>query len=169
MKNILRITTLCLAVFALSFSVQAQKFGYVNTNKILEELPAVKQADANIAALQKQLESKYQKDVQALQTMYAEVQQKVQSGVLSPKQQQEEEAKLMAKQEELRKFEVESQGKLSNKRTELVQPILDDVNEAIQAVGKEGGYQFIFDEQVLLYKESAQDVTDKVRAKLATN
>ncbi|MEM9888753.1 MAG: OmpH family outer membrane protein [Bacteroidota bacterium] len=169
MKNILRITTLCLAVFALSFSVQAQKFGYVNTNKILEELPEVKQADANIAALQKQLESKYQKDVQALQTLYADIQGKVQSGTLSPKQQEEEAAKIRTQEEAIRKFEAESQNKLVNKRTELIQPIIDKVNAAIQAVGKEGGYQFIFDEQVLLYKESAQDVTDKVKAKLATN
>jgi len=166
MKNILRITTLCIALFAFASTMNAQKFGYVNTNTILAELPAVKQADANIAALQKQLESKYQKDVQALQTMYAEVQQKVQSGILSPKQQEEEAAKIRVQEEAIRKFEQESQQKLLDRRNELVQPILDKVNQAIQDVGKEGGYQMIFDEQVLLYKEAAQDVTALVKAKL---
>ena len=33
-------------------------------------------------------------------------------------------------------------------------------------VGKEGGYQFIFDEQVLLYKAASDDVTELVKAKL---
>jgi outer membrane protein len=166
MKNILRIATLCLAMVALTASVQAQKFGYVNTNKILENLPEVKQADANIAAMQKQLENKYKKDLEALQTMYVEVQGQVQQGTMSPKQQEEAAAKIKAEEDKLRAFEADSQNKLMTKRNELVQPILDRVNNAIQAVGKEGGYQFIFDEQVLLYKEASQDVTEMVRAKL---
>ena len=151
MKNILRLTTLCIALVAFGFggaTLQAQKFGYVNTNKILSELPAVKQADANIEALRTQLEAKYQKDV------------------LSPKQQEEEAAKIRVKEEAIRKFEQESQGKLLAKRNELIEPILEKINAAITAVGKEGGYQFIFDEQVLLYKAASDDVTDLVKAKL---
>ncbi|MEM1324866.1 MAG: OmpH family outer membrane protein [Bacteroidota bacterium] len=167
MKNILRIATLCLAMVAFAASAQAQKFGYVNTNKILENLPAVKQADANIAAMQQQLENKYKKDLEALQAAYTAVQQKMQTGELSPKQQEEEAAKLKTQEDKLRAFEAESQNKLVAKRNELVQPILDRVNNAIQAVGKEGGYQFIFDEQVLLYKDASQDVTEQVKAKLA--
>lgn len=169
MKNILRITALCLALVSFTFAAQAQKFGYVNTNQILEDLPEVKQADANIAALQKQLENKYKKDLEALQVLYTDVQGKVQSGTLSPKQQETEAAKIKTMEEGLRKFEQESQTKLMTKRNELIQPILDKVNNAIETVGKEGGYQFIFDETVLLYKESSQDVTAKVKAKLGVN
>jgi len=169
MKNILRLTTLCIALVAFGFggaTLQAQKFGYVNTNKILSELPAVKQADANIEALRTQLEAKYQKDVQAYQTLVQEIQGKAAQGVLSPKQQEEEAAKIRVKEEAIRKFEQESQGKLLAKRNELIEPILTKINDAITAVGKEGGYQFIFDEQVLLYKDASDDVTELVKAKL---
>jgi outer membrane protein len=85
---------------------------------------------------------------------------------LSPKQQEEEAAKLRTKEEEIRKFEADSQQQLLKKREELVQPILDEVNTAIQAVAKENGYQFIFDEQVLLYKDPAMDITKLVKTKL---
>ncbi|MEM8523621.1 MAG: OmpH family outer membrane protein [Bacteroidota bacterium] len=169
MKNILRLTTLCIVLVAFGFSgstLQAQKFGYVNTNKILSELPAVKQADANIEALRKQLEAKYQKDVQAYQALLTDIQTKAQQGILSPKQQEEEAQKLRVQEEAIRKFEQESQGKLVERRSQLIQPIIDEVNAAITAVGKEGGYQFIFDEQVLLYKAASDDVTEMVKAKL---
>ncbi|NJK84533.1 MAG: OmpH family outer membrane protein [Saprospiraceae bacterium] len=91
---------------------------------------------------------------------------KVADGVLSPKQQEEEATKLKTKEEELRKFEADSQQKLAAKQQELVQPILDKVNKAIQDVAKENGYQFIFDEAVLLYRDPTLDIGKLVRAKL---
>lgn len=166
MKYILRITALCLVLSAIGFTAQAQKFGYVNSNAILAELPEVKQANANIEALQKQLEKKYQQDVQSLQQVYQTIQKQVAEGALSPKQQEEEAAKLEQKQEELRKFEAESQQKLAAKQQELIQPILDKVNKAIQDVAKENGFQFIFAEEVLLYRDESQDVSALVKAKL---
>jgi outer membrane protein len=37
---------------------------------------------------------------------------------------------------------------------------------AIKAVAEEGGYQFIFDQQVLLYGQESADVSTAVKAKL---
>jgi len=166
MKNILRVAAIFIFCFAVAANVQAQKFGYINSAALLAEMPKVKQADSNIEAYQKQLEKRYQQDVQALQQMYMDIQAKVNEGSLSPKQQEEEAAKLRTKEEEIRKFEADSQQQLLKKREELVQPILDEVNTAIQAVAKENGYQFIFDEQVLLYKDPAMDITKLVKTKL---
>ncbi len=155
-----------LALMLSAFSVQGQKFGYVNSSEILAALPEVKQAEANIEALRKQLEKKFQQDLQSLQTAYQEAQQKVADGVLSPKQQEEEAAKLKKREDDLRKYETDSQQKLASKQQELVQPILDKVNKAIQDVAKENGYQFIFDEAVLLYRDPSLNVDKLVRAKL---
>ena len=51
----------------LSLSIQAQKFGYLNSQVLLAELPEVKAADAEIQALQTQLEKKGQMMVQELE------------------------------------------------------------------------------------------------------
>ncbi|NJL77546.1 MAG: OmpH family outer membrane protein [Saprospiraceae bacterium] len=85
MKNILRVTVFCMLSLAFVASAQAQKFGYINSAALLAEMPKVKQADSNIEAYQKQLEKRYQQDVQALQQMYLEIQKKVNEGTLSPK------------------------------------------------------------------------------------
>ena len=166
MKNVIKIGGLFFALLLMVATTQAQKFGYVNSSAILAEMPDVKQADANLEALQKQLQKKGQKMLEDLQKKYAEAQQKVAEGVWSPKQQEEEGAKLQAEQTKIAQFEQDMVNQIATKREELLKPILDRVNEAIKTVAKENGYQFIFDSQVLLYAEEAADVSSQVKSKL---
>jgi outer membrane protein len=86
MKRILKISSLFLLFFALASQVQAQKFGYINSAEILANFPEVKQAEANLEALQKQLTKKGQGMVETLQKDYTAIQQKVERGELSPVQ-----------------------------------------------------------------------------------
>lgn len=166
MKATLKITSLFIALFCVAVSVQAQKFGYINSSAILAEMPDVKQADAQLEALQKQLQKKGQGMVEKFQQDYVAIQQKVERGELSPKQQEEEAKKLETAQTDIQKFEQEMVDQLQKKRAELMNPILEKVNTAIQEVAKEGGYQYVFDEGVLLYKDSSMDITAMVKTKL---
>ncbi|MEZ5040804.1 MAG: OmpH family outer membrane protein [Saprospiraceae bacterium] len=166
MKRILKLSTLIIAMIGMVSAVQAQKFGYVNSAEILSGMPDVKQADANLEALQKQLQKKGQGMVEQLQKDYVEIQQKIERGELSPKQQEEEGKKLETRQQEIAKFEQEMVNQIQNKRSELLKPISDKINKAIEDVAKENGFQFIFDQGILLYAESAQDVSAMVKTKL---
>lgn len=166
MKATLKITSMLVLLLCAAMSVQSQKFGYISSNAILAEMPEVKQADAQLEALQKQLQKKGQTMVEQFQQDYVSVQQKMERGELSPKQQEEEGKKLEAKQAELQKFEQDMMTQVQTKRSDLMNPILEKVNKAIQEVATEGGYQYIFDEGVLLYKDASLDVTALVRTKL---
>jgi outer membrane protein len=166
MKRILKATLIVAILMSVAFSAEAQKFGYVNSQAILAEMAEVKQADANLEALQKQLQKKGQGMVEKLQTDYLAIQDKVEKGLLSPQQQESEAKKLEERQAEIAKFEQDMVNQLQNKRNELLQPIVDRVNKAIADVAKEEGYQMIFEQGVLLYFEPAQDVSAKVKAKL---
>ena len=166
MKQVLKIAALLLVLVSTATAVQAQKFGYVNSTALLAELPEVKQAEANLEALQKQLQKKGQSMVEQLQQEYGEIQGQIERGELSPKQQEEAGKKLETKQQEIAQFEQEMMGQIQAKRQELLEPIYSRVNEAIATVAKEGGYTFIFDQNVLLYYEESQDVSDEVKAKL---
>ena len=64
MKRIVTISCLLLMVIGAMSTVQAQKFGYVNSTAILAEMPEVKQMEANLEALQKQLQKKGQSMVE---------------------------------------------------------------------------------------------------------
>ena len=167
MKNLFKITCLVALFAATAGSLQAQQFGYVNSAAILAEMPEVKQADANLEALQKQLQKKGQSMLEQLQQDYVALQQKVQGGDLSPKQQEEEAQKLQAREQEIAKFEQDMRKQVTEKREELLGPIYEKVNQAIKDVAKENSYQFIFDQNVLLYAEDSQNVNALVKAKLA--
>lgn len=166
MKKVIKIGGLFFAMLLMVNTIQAQKFGYVNSSAILAELPQVKQADAELDALQKQLQKRGQKMVEDLQTKYAAIQKEVADGKLSPLQQQQEGQKLEAEQQKIAKFEQEMVQTVQKKREDLLGPILESVNTAIKNVAKENGYTFIFDSQVLLYAEDAGDVSAQVKAKL---
>ena len=153
-------------MLAATASVSAQKYGYVNAAEILSELPDMKAAESNLESLQKQLQKKGQNMVQQFETDYVALQEKVNSGTLAPKVQQEEAAKLETRQQEIAKFEQQMVADLQKKRAELLEPIYKQVNDAIKAVAQENGYTFIFDQQTLLYGEESADVSAMVKGKL---
>ncbi len=144
------------------------KIGYFNSTTLLQEIPDVKQANANLEALSAQLQKKLEGMAQAFQQKYQELTQRKQRGELSPKQEEEEGAKLQQEQTKIGQQEQEMQLQLEEKRKELLQPILDNVSAKVAEVAKENGYTYIMDEGtgVLLFKDEASDVTDLVKAKL---
>ncbi len=168
MKKIIKITTIMFAFFLFTGIATAQKYGYINSQALLAEMEDVKQARANLEVLQKQLQSKGQNMVTALQAKYQKVQEKAAKGELSPQQQEEEGKKLKAEEDKIGKFQQSMQDQLAKKESSLLQPILTKVDAAIKSVAKENGYNAIFDTgtSVLLYADESMDVTALVKAKL---
>ncbi|MGA1543284.1 MAG: OmpH family outer membrane protein [Saprospiraceae bacterium] len=168
MKPLLKITTIVAVLSFVSTALIGQevKFGFLNSALILAEMPEVKQADANLEALEKQLQKRGQGMVEKLQQDYAAAQAKMERGELSRIQQEEEAKKLEDRQMEIARYEQEMIQQVQEKRNELLEPIYAKVNEAISSVAKENGYKMIFDASVLLYKDDAMDVSNLVKAKL---
>ena len=170
MKNILK-AGIFLLVFVLAtssdVSAQAQKFGYLNSSELILLLPEAKVADKDLETYQKQLAAAFQKKVEKFQQDVAAFEKAAPE--LAPIKQQEQGTALQKRQEELGKEEQGLQTKIGEKRNELLKPILEKVDTAIKAVGKEGGYTMIFDSSgmnVMLYHDTSTDVMALVKAKL---
>jgi outer membrane protein len=168
MIKFIKTGSLMLAFLFVVGTAQAQKFGYVNSGEILTGMPAVKQMQSNLEGFGKILEKEIQQMVTDFQAKQQKASQEEQAGNLSPAAKDALLKELQGKEQEILKYQRESQQKLAEKEQELLQPILDKVNTAITDVAKEDGYQFIFDLQsgVLLYYKAESDVTAKVKAKL---
>jgi outer membrane protein len=149
---------------------QAQKFGYVDSNAILESMTKVKEAESNLDALNKQLQAKGQKMMQDFQAKYEELQRKVQAGEITPKDQDTQSAALEEERQKIVQYDQEMQTQMSEKRDSLLAPILEEVRTAISTVAKDNGYTYIFDGSpgvgVLLYADESANVTALVKAKL---
>ena len=166
MKKIIKIGVLMVALFCFSFNLQAQKYGYINSNALIEQMPAVKQLEPELASLQKILNKKREQMITDLQNKSQQAQQKLEREEMSPAEQKRTQEDLMKDQQAIGQYEQTMQQQLLEKQQTLLQPILDQVNEAIKQVAKENGYTMIFDSAVLLYADETQDVGTLVKAKL---
>ncbi len=148
--------------------VSAQKFGYINSQQLIQQIPQVKEANAELETIKNQYEKQGQDKVTALQTKYAALERKQAQGEISPKQLEVEAQTLEQEKMEIAKFQQEIQQKLVEKSETLLSPLRDKIDTAIKAVAKENGYLYIFDQAmgILLYADEASDVSELVRAKL---
>lgn len=165
MKNLTRI--LFVALLGVSaLAVQAQKFGYINSQELMMSLPEVKEANANIEQLNKDLVTKRQNMIQELQTKYADLESR--ASTIAPVQLQEEANALKAEEQKIVEFEQKSSESIYKKSEQLIAPIQEKVNNALKAVASENGYAYIFDAAngFVLYADEGTDVTELVKAKL---
>ncbi|MBS1652852.1 MAG: OmpH family outer membrane protein [Bacteroidetes bacterium] len=149
-------------------STAAAKFGYVDTDYILGQIPEYKAAqtelDKTSIQWQKEIEGKYSeidklyKSFQADMVLLTEDMKKKRENEIINR---EKEVKDLQKQ----RFGVD--GELYKKRQELVKPIQDRVYNAIKQVAEKNGLGFIMDKagQVsLLYANNKYDRSDDVIA-----
>lgn len=160
---------LTLGILLMCLNCMAQKYGHLNSGNLMEAFPEVVSSDKELEKYQKDLLDAFTVKMEAFENAYNDLNAKVQDGHMSPKETQEGEAKLKTMQEEIVALERENDQKIRQKRVELLQPLLDKVNDAIQVVGKENGYTMIFDTAVfnaILFVDDSVDVTALVKAKL---
>jgi outer membrane protein len=151
--------------------VLAQKVGHLNSAQILSEMPEVLAADAELETLQKQLVAQAQRKVEALQRDYQELMQREQQGDLSPRRMQEEQMKLREKEMELQQEDQKIQETLMRKREELLNPIIDRVQNAIEAVARENNFDYVLDTSAgtVLYFDESMNIGQLVRERLELN
>lgn len=167
MKKLINLGLGIVLLFAFQ-SINAQQFAYVNTQEILQALPEVKEANANIETFRNQLINLGQKKVETLRAKYGDLEQKQAQGDISPKQLEIEAQKLKEDEMKIAQFEQESQQRILEKSEELLKPIRDRVQKAIDDVAKENGYSYVFDASLgfILYADESTDASGKVKAKL---
>ncbi|MBK7740907.1 MAG: OmpH family outer membrane protein [Saprospiraceae bacterium] len=149
-------------------SAIAQKVAYINSAVLMQDLPEIKQADSNLNAFQTQLQKKGEQMVTALQAKYQEIAKKQNAGEISPKQLEEESAKLKEEEAKITQFEQDMNKQVAEKRQALYQPILDKINGFIDEVAKKLGYDYVLDSStgILLFAEDKYDITADVRHKM---
>lgn len=142
------------------------KFGYVDTDYILSQIPEYKAAqnelDKTSANWQKEIEAKYV-EVDKLYKAY-----QADAILLTEEMKKKRETEIGTREKEVKDLQKQRfgpDGELFKKRAELVKPIQDKVYNAIKAVAEKSGLGFIMDKsgQVsLLYANSKYDKSDDV-------
>lgn len=168
MKRIFRLSLVAVFTVCVAFTAEAQQFGYTNSQEILMEMPDVKRADSQLADLQKQLQRKGEQMVKAYQEKRADLQRRHDNGELSPAQAKIELENLAKDEQKLMEYEQNMMQQLATKREQLIKPIFDKIQNAIDTVAKEKGYSYVVDSStgVLLYADPSHDITGAVKSRL---
>ena len=155
------------AIMVLSLgTANAQKYAYVDTQYILENIPEYKTAQQSLDNLsltwQKEIEDKYAiidklyKAYQAEQVLLTDEMKKRRQDEI---QQKEKDVKDLQKQ----RFGYE--GDLFKKKQELVKPIQDKIYNAVKKMATDQSYAVIFDKSsdlIMLYTNPKYDKSDEV-------
>lgn len=153
------------AMFAVATGANAQKFGKVDTQSIMQSLPELTKANGELQALAQQ----YDNDLKAMQE---EIQRKGEDyeknkSTMSATQQQQTEADLQALYQKLQEAYQQNQQNMQKKQEELMAPIQKRIMTAIENVGKAGSYTYIMQEGTFPYiGTDVKDVTADVKAEL---
>lgn len=148
-------------------SAQTLKFGTVNTQEIFNVMPEKATAENTL----KDVATKYQNEAKNLETslqkLYTDFQALEESTPKAIKDRRMQE--LQEAQQKYQNFQQTANQDMQRQQETLLAPIQEKLQKAIQAVGAEGGFTFIFDLSIpsVIYNGGAsQDVTPLVKAKL---
>jgi len=157
-------------IFGLAFQVNAQqKFGHLNSGILISQVLETTTAEKELEAYMKSLTEATDNMQKAFDAKAQNFQKEYES--LPPKTAQDKYAALEAEQQGILQKRQEDQQKVIEKRDLLMKPVFDRVQKAIDEVGKENGYSFIFDTDTsiftaILFVEESDDVMALVKAKL---
>lgn len=153
-----------------STALFAQKYAYVDSQYILENIPAYKAAEQELDSSSK----KYQKELETikaeLEQMYKDFQ--AESVLLSEDMKRKREDVIISKEKNYKTLQRKyfgRQGEIFKQRQNLVKPIQDQIFNAIKELATEGNYAVIFDKAggaVMLFTNPKYDLSDKVLEKL---
>ncbi len=156
---------------AMQTATTAQKIGHINSNALLSKMPEIAKADTAIGIYQQELTRKGEAMAKAFKTKATAYQTEYQAGKLAPLESEKQKNALIKEQQDLQAYGQDAEQKVTILRKQLLQPVLNKVNDAIKAVAKENGMDYILDSGsgTLFFSDASKDVTDAVKKKLGMN
>jgi len=165
-----KITLIILATLLSSF-VFSQKTVYVDTDYILENIPAYKEAQQQLDKITKEWQTEIQLSYDKLDKLYKQYQ--VDKVLLSNDMKAKKEQEILNTEKELKELQKKRfgpEGDRVKKEQELIKPIQDEVFNAIKEIAKLESYGFVLDAASssisILYSDNKYDISDDVLKKL---
>ncbi len=158
MRRIARLAAL--AAVVAGFAAAQSKIGVVNSQKAMLDTAEIKKAQLD-------LESKYkgrQDQMATLQRDLAALQQQIQSGKLSPAQQQEVTLTGQHKERELQRIQEDLQADVDRDRNDILARTSQRMREIVGKIADEKGLDVVIDSANTVFFKTALDLTAEVTA-----
>jgi outer membrane protein len=142
MKTIKRIT-LTLGILCIALAVNAQKFGHITSEQLLQAMPEYDSAQLQV----QDLRSQYDLEIERIQV---EINKKIEEfnqseSTLSDLIREAKASEIQEMQVRLQNFAQTAQQDLQQQSMVMIQPVMDKARGAIDEVAKEQGLLYVFD------------------------
>jgi len=144
----------------------ALKIGFVNSQEILGEDPAALQAQEQLNQELETIRTEVQQMGQQLEQLMQ--QYEAQQLTRSPQANQQLEQQIVTQRQEYESRVGSLEQQAGQRQQEIVQPVMDRINQIIEAIRVEGGYSLIFDVAAgsILAADGSLDLTPEVLRRL---
>jgi len=165
-----RIILILLFVCAGLLQANAQRYAYVDTEYILKNLSSYQDAQKELDRMSEQWQKEIEARYEAIDRLYKAYQ--AEKVLLTEELRKEREDEIVRREQEAKDLQRQRfgvDGDLFSKRQELIQPIQDQIFEAIKEVATGGGFSVIFDkagQSNILYADPRYDKSDRVLSRL---
>ena len=162
MKKILAIAAMAL----LTLTASAQKLGRVNFTELYQLAPEADAAREQITAMQNEAQETFNAMLEEYNTKANQYQQKSSTWTTAIRESKEKE--LMEIQNRVQEFQQSISQELQQKQAELMNPIMEKAQKAVQDIAKAQGIIAVFDSGSALYFDEAAvvDLTPAARKSL---
>ncbi len=151
------------------------RIGYTNLELVLSYLPEAQQVEQQLRTYEKKVIEQLNIKQSYLQTKIEEYTELKQSGKLTPAQEEERRKEIMRLDEEIKRFQEESEQNYLKKKAELLQPIVEKLQKAIDELAAAEGYDYILNNSnstgvaFILHGPKGDDVTERLLKRLGVD
>ena len=160
-------------VAMMTITAFSQRYAYVDTEYILKNLSAYDDAQKELDRFSKQWQDEIEARYAAIDRLYKAYQ--AEKVLLTEDMRKDREDEIVRKEQEAKELQRQRfgvDGDLFKKREELIQPIQDNIYNAIKEVAQGGGFSVIFDkanQSNILYADPRYDKSDRVLSRLGVS
>mgnify|MGYP001161014025 CR=1 FL=1 len=171
MKHLPKIITLFLLLIP-TISFANTKIGYVNSNQIMAEFEPVRDIQIELEKEQRKLEIEFNRILENIDSLRQDYER--QRLLMSDDRRQNREQEIMNLERTAQEFQMKKfgpEGEISRMQNQKLQPVLTKVQNAIDVIAKERGFDYIFDAMTgsILYALPQYDLTEDVLKELNKN
>lgn len=150
----------------LQLTSQKLKYGYINADKVLSEMPEIEKANKDLETYTKQINAHINSKNDEYKSKLNDFEKN--KNTYSDLIKKDKESELNTLANDIKQFQINAQNDINQKKQEFYKSAIQKLKEAIKQVAKENGYRFIIDNSngQLLYNEAEDDVEPLVRKKL---
>ena len=145
------------------------KLGYIDSNRIMSEFEDVRDIQVELEKEQRKLESQYNGMINQLDSLKQVFER--QRLLMSDSRRDEKQNELINMERNIQEFQLKKfgpEGEIFRKQSQLLAPVLEEVDAAIKIVAAQRGYDYVFDavSGAIVYALDAHDLTEQVLKEL---